>query len=102
MTSVYATRAFWAGMAERTVETGATAALGVLGTGVMGVADVDWAVVASVSALAVVMNVLRCLAQPEFVSGVPRVPLEEAQAGVYATPPAHLTLDRPQDGHTAT
>lgn len=47
---------------ERAVRTAAQAALGIVGAGQLGVLDVDWATVASVSGLAAVVSVLTSIA----------------------------------------
>lgn len=53
---------FWAATAERTVRTAAQVALALIGTGVIGITDVDWTGVASAAALAAVACVLTCIA----------------------------------------
>jgi len=50
--------AFWKSTAERAVKTGAQAALALVGVAGLGVLDIDWAAVGSVSALAAIASVL--------------------------------------------
>lgn len=49
---------FWQATAERAVKTVAQTAVALLGTGAIGLLDVDWVQVASVSALAGIVSVL--------------------------------------------
>lgn len=49
---------FWQATAERAVKTVAQTAVALLGTGAIGLLDVDWVQVVSVSALAGVVSVL--------------------------------------------
>ncbi|MEU3847212.1 holin [Micrococcus terreus] len=67
--SVYTTRAFWAGVAERSLKTAAQTLIAVIGTGTLGILDVDWLTALSVAGLATVLSVLTSVAQPEFVAG---------------------------------
>lgn len=53
---------FWAATAERTVRTAAQVALALIGTGALGITDVDWPGVASAAGLAAVACVLTCVA----------------------------------------
>lgn len=53
---------FWAATAERAVKTAAQTAVALIGTGAVGVLDVDWQQILSVSALAGVVSVLTSLA----------------------------------------
>lgn len=53
---------FWAATGERAVKTAAQTAVALIGTGAVGVLDVDWQQIASVSALAAVVSVLTSLA----------------------------------------
>ena len=67
--SVYATKSFWAGTFERAVKTAAQSLIAVIGTGTLGILDVDWLTALSVAGLATVLSVLTSVAQPEFVAG---------------------------------
>lgn len=67
--STYATKAFWAGAIERAVKTLAQSLIAVIGTGTLGILDVDWLTALSVAGLATVLSVLTSVAQPEFVAG---------------------------------
>ena len=67
--SVYATKAFWAGVAERSLKTAAQTLIAVIGTGTLGILDVDWLTALSVAGLATILSVLTSVAQPEFVAG---------------------------------
>ena len=67
--SVYATKAFWAGTAERAVKTLAQSLIAVIGTGTLGVLDVDWLTALSVAGLATILSVLTSVAQPDFTAG---------------------------------
>jgi len=60
--SKWATGAFWSDAIERAVRTAAQAALGIVGAGTLGVLDVEWAVVGSVSGLAAVVSLLTSFA----------------------------------------
>ena len=67
--SVYATKAFWAGTFERAVKTAAQTLIAVIGTGTLGILEVDWLTALSVAGLATILSVLTSVAQPEFVAG---------------------------------
>lgn len=54
----WSTGAFWGDLVERVVRTAAQAALGVVTAGAMGILDVEWNTVASVSGLAAVVAFL--------------------------------------------
>lgn len=75
--STYATKAFWAGAAERAIKTAAQTLIAVIGTGTLGILDVDWLTALSVAGLATVLSVLTSVAQPEFVAGDADAPVEE-------------------------
>ncbi len=55
------TRAFWKDTAERAISTAAQAAIGLLSADGLGVLDVDWGDVGSVSGLAALIAVLKAL-----------------------------------------
>lgn len=70
-TSPFATAAFWAGLAERSISTFAGALLAVLGGDAAGLLSVDWPAALSVAALATVVSVLKAVAAPGFTAGQP-------------------------------
>lgn len=55
-------KSFWIDAAERAVKTAAQTAVAMLGTGLVGIIDVDWQNVASVSAVAAVVSLLSSIA----------------------------------------
>lgn len=64
-------RKFWAYAAERCAKTIAQTALATISVGAVGILEVDWVNVASVSALAGIMSLLTSVLQYD------RVPVEE-------------------------
>lgn len=71
--SIYATGAFWSATAERAVKTVAqTGAALLVGNGV-GLLDIDWAQVGSVSGLAGVVSVLTSIASAKIGGDGPSV-----------------------------
>lgn len=56
------TAQFWASAAERAVKTAAQVAAALIGTGTVGVTELDWAQIGSVAATAAVVSVLTSLA----------------------------------------
>lgn len=58
----WATGSFWSDTVERAVRTAAQAALGIVGAGQLGLLDVEWSTVGSVSGLAAVVSVLMSFA----------------------------------------
>ena len=81
---------FWAATAERTIRTAAQIALALIGTGALGITDVDWPGVASASALAAVACVLTCIAAGAATKG-DGPSLGPAESTVLAEP-AHTPL----------
>lgn len=65
-------RAFWRDALERACKTAAQAAVGVIGTGALGVLDVDWQGVGAATVLGFVLSVLTSLASEPF--GAPGSP----------------------------
>ena len=56
------TGAFWLAAAERAVKTAAQVAAALIGTGAVGITELDWAQIGSVAATAAVVSVLTSLA----------------------------------------
>ena len=69
--SIYLTREFRRGAGERAVKTFAQALLAILGTGAVGILDVDWVGALSAAALATLVSLLTSISQPEFTAGAP-------------------------------
>lgn len=65
---IYTQPAFWLGAFERAIRTVAQAALAVLGTGAIGILDVDWMSVASIALLAGLASILTSIATPNQVA----------------------------------
>ncbi len=62
------TISFWKDTAERAIKTFAQAAIAGLSANVVGVLDVDWVAIASVSALAALVSILTSIASAPFAS----------------------------------
>ncbi len=62
------TRDFWLDLLERAVKTFAQAAVAGLSANAIGVLEVDWVTIASVSALAALISVLTSIASAPFSS----------------------------------
>lgn len=56
------TKSFWKDALERAVKTAAQTAVALIGTGLVGIIDVDWANIASVSGVAALVSVLTSVA----------------------------------------
>ena len=67
--SVYATKAFWAGTAERGIKVFASSLLGVIGTGTLGIHEFDWLGALAIAATALVVSILTSVSQPDFTAG---------------------------------
>jgi hypothetical protein len=65
------TAAFWKGLGERALKTFCQALIAAIGTGAVGLLDVDWRSALSVSAMAALVSVLTSLASPSFTAGAP-------------------------------
>lgn len=86
------TAEFWLATLERAIKTAAQTAVALIGTGAIGILDVDWRQVASVSALAAIVSVLTSLASdrignpgPSLVGeGTVPPPLPEPHTAVQA------------------
>lgn len=73
---------FWKAAARRAIRTMAQTAVSLIGTGVMGILDVDWIAVLSASALAGIMSLLTSIA------GLPEVKLAQS---------AYMDVEEPKD-----
>ncbi|RLP74342.1 Holin [Mycetocola tolaasinivorans] len=71
----YLTKDFWIYAGERAIKTFAQTAVAVIGTGAIGIIDVDWAGVVSASTLAGVVSLLTSVYSHE------RTPGKRAQGG---------------------
>ena len=60
--SNYFNRAFWLDTLERAIKTGAQVLVALIGTGTLGILQVDWLNAFSVTALAVIVSVLTSIA----------------------------------------
>lgn len=60
--STYLNRAFWLDTLERAIKTGAQVLVALIGTGTLGILQVDWLNAFSVTALAVIVSVLTSIA----------------------------------------
>lgn len=58
----YFSRAFWYDALERAIKTGAQVLVALIGTGSLGILQVDWLNTLSVTALAVIVSVLTSIA----------------------------------------
>ena len=82
------TRVFWKDTAERTVATAAQAAVAMLSADGLGVLDVDWADVGSVSGLAALLAVLKALIAAKTVDNT------ISPASLLTDPPGRHAVDR--------
>ena len=102
-------RAFAVATLERAIKTAAQATLSLLGVGVTGLLDVDWAAVASAAGLAAVLSVLSSVASAGFgepgpslagetTEPAPPVAAEAVAAGepIEVVPAETVSLDTPQ------
>lgn len=62
MSSFLASKTFWADTVERSVKTFAQAAVAILTSGAIGLLNVDWVTLVSVSGLAALVSVLTSIA----------------------------------------
>lgn len=59
-------KSFWKDALERAVKTAAQTAVALIGTGAVGIIDVDWVNIASVSGVAALVSVLTSVASGPF------------------------------------
>lgn len=99
------TAAFWRGAAERAVKTAAQTAVATIGVAAVGegvgIADVHWVTVASVTALATVLSVITSIGNADFVAGEPGAVAGFDVHGAAGVPPvgaaSGLVTDPPPD-----
>lgn len=65
------TVAFWKNAGERAIKTFAQAFGAAVGSDVIGVTDLDWATVASVSLMAAILSVMFSIANPDYIASGP-------------------------------
>lgn len=75
------TLAFWKGAGERAIKTFAQALVAVIGTGALGILDVDWASALSVAGLATIVSVLTSIGNADFTAGTPVTDGRHAETG---------------------
>ena len=63
------TGAFWRGAAERAIKTFAQALAAALGTGAIGILDVNWAGALSIALIATILSVLTSVGNADFTAG---------------------------------
>lgn len=80
--SVYASKAFWKASAERALKTFAQTAAALLGVDQVGLLDIDWGQVASVSGAAAFLSVLTSVGSAQVGNAGPSLAAE------VLTPPA--------------
>ncbi|ANH49887.1 holin [Propionibacterium phage PFR2] len=94
------TLAFWKGAGERALKTAAQTAVGLMGTSAL-IQQVPWAVVASGTAMAVVLSLITSIGNADFTAGVPTTAkgLEATTVGktdtTPVTPPARVAGEVP-------
>ena len=64
------TLAFWKGAGERAIKTAAQTAIGLMGTSAL-IEQVPWAIVASGTAMAVVLSLITSIGNASFTAGLP-------------------------------
>lgn len=72
-------KAFWKGAAERGIKTMAQTFVAVVGTGAIGVLEIDWLGVGSVTVMAGILSVMTSVGNGEFVAG--SLPQKEGNRG---------------------
>ena len=93
------TGTFWAAALERAVKTAAQVAAALIGTGAVGLTELDWAQIGSVSATAAVLSVLTSLASdrigpapgPSMVGEAVRVDVAAEFVPIVEVEPANAT-----------
>ena len=101
------TLAFWKGAGERAIKTAAQTAIGLMGTSAL-IEQVPWTVVASGTAMAVVLSLITSIGNASFTAGVPTIAkgLEATTVGktdtTPVTPPARVAEEVPAGFASAT
>ena len=88
------TAQFWAATLERAVKTAAQVAAALIGTGAVGVTELDWAQIGSVAATAAVVSVLTSLASDRIGTPGPSLVGE----AVTVPPPLEVDQGEPAEG----
>jgi len=101
------TLAFWKGAGERAIKTAAQTAIGLMGTSAL-IEQVPWAIVASGTAMAVVLSLITSIGNASFTAGLPTTAkgLEATTVGktdtTPVTPPARVVAEVPAGFASAT
>lgn len=80
------TSAFWLAAAERAIKTAAQVAAALIGTGAVGVTELDWQQIGSVAAVAAIVSLLTSLASDRVGAPGPSLVGEPVKAPAPETP----------------